>query len=129
VGLAFTIPAGFFEEVAWMGLAFPMMRQKLPALGAAVLWDIFWAIWHMPVIDFLGIATPHGAYWLALFLSFTVALAAMRVLIARVYSSTRSVLVSQLRHVSSTGSLLTFSPPRVSAARDVQWYAVYAAAL
>ncbi|PYU38901.1 MAG: hypothetical protein DMG54_28855, partial [Acidobacteria bacterium] len=32
-------------------------------------------------------------------------------------------------HVSSTGSLVIFSPPGVSAAQEAFWYAVYAAAL
>jgi uncharacterized protein len=82
VGLAFGIPAGFFEEIGWMGFAFPKMRQKLHALGAAVLLGIFWGIWHLPVIDYLGTATPYGAYWLPFFLSFTAATTAMRVLIA-----------------------------------------------
>jgi len=129
VGLAFGIPAGFFEEIGWMGFAFPKMQVKLPALGAAVLLGIFWGVWHMPVIDYLGTATPHGAYWLPFFLSFTAAMTAMRVLIAWLYSNTRSVLLCQLMHVSSTGSLVIFSPPRVSAAQEVFWYAVYAAAL
>ncbi len=54
---------------------------------------------------------------------------AMRVLIAWLYSNTRSVLLCQLMHVFSTGSLVISSPPRVSAAQEVFWYAVYAAAL
>jgi hypothetical protein len=32
-------------------------------------------------------------------------------------------------HVSSTGSRVIFSPPRVSAAQKVLWYAAYAAAV
>jgi iron donor protein CyaY len=94
VGLAFGIPAGFFEEIGWMGFAFPKMQVKLPALGAAVLLGIFWGVWHMPVIEYLGTATPHGAYWLPFFLSFTAAMTALRVLIAWLYSNTRSVLLS-----------------------------------
>jgi membrane protease YdiL (CAAX protease family) len=129
VGLAFAIPAGFFEEIGWMGFAFPKMRQKLRALTAAVLLGIFWGVWHMPVLDYLGTATPHGAHWLPFFLSFTAAMTAMRVLIARLYSNTSSVLLCQLMHVSSTGSLVIFSPPGVPAAQEAFWYAVYAAAL
>ena len=56
-----------------MGFAFPKMRQNLRALGAAVLLGIFWGLWHMPVIDYLGTATPHRAYWWPFFLSFTAA--------------------------------------------------------
>src|SRR6266849_1858527 len=41
----------------------------------------WWASWHLPVINYLGTATPHGAYWYAFFLAFTVAMTAMRVLI------------------------------------------------
>jgi len=129
VGLAFGIPAGFFEEIGWMGFAFPKMRQKLPGLHTAVLLGLLWGLWHLPVIDFLGTATPHGAYWLPFFPAFTAAMTAMRVLIAWLYSNTGSVLLCQLMHVCSTGSLVIFSPPRVSAAQEALWYATYAAAL
>jgi CAAX protease family protein len=37
IGVLFGIPAGFFEEIGWMGFVFPKMREKLPALSAAVL--------------------------------------------------------------------------------------------
>ncbi len=54
---------------------------------------------------------------------------AIRVLIAWVYSNTKSVLLAQLFHAFSTGSLVVFGPPRVTAAQESLWYAVYAAAL
>ena len=129
VGLAFGIPAGFFEEIGWMGFALPKLRQKLPALGAAILLGLFWGLWHLPVIDYLGTAAPHGAYWWPFFLAFAGAMTAMRVLIAWLYSNTKSVLVCQLMHVCSTGSLVIFSPPRVTAAQEAFWYASYAVAL
>lgn len=129
VGLAFGIPAGFFEEIGWMGFAFPKMRQKLSGLSAAVLLGFLWGLWHLPVIDFLGTATPHGAYWLPFFAAFAATMTAMRVLIAWLYSNTGSVLLCQLMHTCSTGSLVIFSPPRVSAAQEALWYAAYAAAL
>jgi hypothetical protein len=39
------------------------------------------------------------------------------------------VLSTQLMHACSTGSLVIFSPPGVSASQEAFWYAVYAAAL
>jgi hypothetical protein len=54
---------------------------------------------------------------------------AVRVLIAWVYTNTGSLLLAQLIHVSSTGSLVLFSPPRVTAAQEVMWYSLYGAAL
>jgi hypothetical protein len=54
---------------------------------------------------------------------------AMRVLIAWIYTNTKSVLLCQLLHASSTGSLVAFSPPHVTASQESLWYAVYAAAL
>ncbi len=53
----------------------------------------------------------------------------MPVLIAWIYSQTKSVLLAQLLHASSTGALVIFSPPRVAAAQESLWYAVHAAAL
>ena len=54
---------------------------------------------------------------------------AMRVLIAWIYTNTKSVLLAQLMHVSSTGSLVIFSAPRVTALQEVMWYALYGTAL
>ncbi len=48
---------------------------------------------------------------------------AMRVLIAWTYSNTNSVLLAQLLHASSTGSLAVFSP-HVTAAQESLWYAI-----
>jgi len=129
VGLAFGIPAGFLEEIGWMGFAFPRMRQNSPALRAAVLLGLLWGLWHLPVINFLGTAVPHGAYWFPFFMAFAVAMTAMRVLIAWLYSNTKSVLLCQMMHAISTGSLVIFSPLGVSAAQEAFWYTVYAAAL
>jgi uncharacterized protein len=53
---------------------------------------------------------------------------AMRVLIAWLYVNTKSVLLAQLMHVSSTGTLVIFSPA-VSAAQEAIWYALYGCVL
>ena len=53
---------------------------------------------------------------------------AMRALIAWLYENTKSVLLAQLMHVSSTGTLVIFSP-RVSAGQEAMWYAVYGGVL
>jgi uncharacterized protein len=50
---------------------------------------------------------------------------AMRVLICWIYTNTESVLLAQFMHVSSTGSLVIFSAPRVSAAQEAFWYGLY----
>jgi len=129
IGIGFGFVAGFFEEIGWMGFAFPKMRRPDNALAPAILLGLLWGCWHIPVIDYLGTSTPHGAYWLPFFLAFTAAMTAMRVLIAWVYSHTNSVLLAQLLHAFSTGSLVVFSPPRASAAQESLWYAIYATVL
>jgi uncharacterized protein len=128
-GAGFGFVAGFFEEIGWMGYAFPKMRRANDALAPAVLLGFLWGAWHIPVIDYLGTSTPHGTYWFPFFLAFTGAMTAMRVLIAWTYSNTKSVVLAQLLHASSTGSLVIFSPPRVTAAQESLWYATYAAVL
>jgi membrane protease YdiL (CAAX protease family) len=129
IGISFGLVAGFFEEIGWMGYVFPKMRRKENALAPAILLGLLWGAWHIPVIDYLGTSTPHGAYWLPFFLAFTAAMTAMRVLIAWTYANTKSVVLAQLLHASSSGSLVIFSPPRVTAAQESLWYALYAAAL
>ncbi len=129
IGIGFGFVAGFFEEMGWMGFAFPKMCRPDNALAPAILLGLLWGTWHIPVIDYLGASTPHGAYWLPFYFAFTAAMTAIRVLIAWLYSNTKSVLLAQLFHAFSTGSLVVFSPPRVTAAQESLWYAVYAAAL
>ncbi|HLH02857.1 MAG TPA: CPBP family intramembrane glutamic endopeptidase [Bryobacteraceae bacterium] len=128
-GIFFGVPAGLLEEIGWTGYVFPKMRRRNSALAASVLLGLLWGTWHLPVINYLGTATPHGRYWFPFFLVFTVAMTAMRVLICWLYSNTASVLLAQLMHISSTGSLVIFSPPRVTAAQEVMWYGLYAALL
>jgi uncharacterized protein len=111
IGMLFGVAAGFFEEIGWMGYA------------------LLWGVWHLPVIDYLGRATPHGAYWLRYFAAFAMAMTAMRVLIAWIYANTESVLLAQLLHVSSTGALVAFSPAGVTPGQEALWYAVYGIAL
>jgi membrane protease YdiL (CAAX protease family) len=124
MGLAFGCTAGFFEEIGWTGFAFPAMRLNRSGFQAAVLLGLLWATWHVPVVDYLGAATPHGRYWLPFFLSFTAAMTAMRVLICWVYANTGSVLMAQMLHASSTGALAVFSPAGITAGQEVVWYAV-----
>ena len=121
-GFLFGIPAGFFEEIGWTGYAFRKMCGKLRPLTAGILLGLLWGFWHLPVIDFLGIATPHGRYLVPYFLAFIAAMTAMRVLIGWAYVNTNSVAITQLIHASSTGSLVVFSPPRVNAAQEALWY-------
>jgi uncharacterized protein len=128
-GAAFGVLAGFFEEIGWTGYAYPKLRQGRELFAAAIPLGALWAGWHIPVVDYLGAATPHGAYWLPFFLAFTAVLVAMRVLIAFLYEQTNSVLLAQLMHASSTSALAVFSPPGVSAAQEVKWYATYAGTL
>lgn len=129
IGILFGIPAGLLEEIGWMGYAFPKMRSQRNGLAPGMFLGLLWALWHLPVIDYLGTATPHGADWLPFFLAFTLVMTAMRVLIGWIYTNTKSVLLAQLMHVSSTGSLVIFSAPRVTALQEVMWYALYGTAL
>ena len=128
-GVLFGIPAGFLEEIGWMGFAFEKLRTRGTALGAAVVVGIMWAAWPLPVVDFLGTAHPHGVYWLPFFIVFAAAMIAMRVLISWIYVNTASLLAAQLMHVSSTGALVVFASPRIDARQEVAWYGLYALAL
>ena len=60
-GIAFGIPAGLLEEIGWTGYAFPKICRDRSTLAASVWLGLLWGAWHLPVIDFLGTATPHGA--------------------------------------------------------------------
>jgi membrane protease YdiL (CAAX protease family) len=125
-GIAIGLVAGAFEELGWTGFAYPRMSSRFGPLGAALVLGVLWGVWHFPVADSLGAASPHGGYFPAFFAGFVAAMVAMRVLIAWVYSNTGSVLAAQLMHACSTASLVVFSAPHVTAAQEAAWYVGYA---
>lgn len=129
MGILFGVPAGYLEEIGWMGYAFPKMCPHNNTLAASALLGPLCGVWHLPVIDYLGTATPHGTDWFPFFLAFTAAMTAMRVLICWIYTNVKSVLMAQLMHVSSTGSLVMFSAPRVTSQQEALWYGLYATVL
>jgi membrane protease YdiL (CAAX protease family) len=129
IGVAIGLVAGTFEEIGWTGFAFPRLRSRYGALGGALVLGLLWGVWHFPVADSLGAASPHGPYFPAFFASFVAAMVAMRVLIAWMYCNTGSVLGAQLLHASSTASLVVFSAPHVTPAQEAAWYAGYAVVL
>jgi membrane protease YdiL (CAAX protease family) len=128
-GLPIGLVAGFFEEIGWTGYAYPRMRAKFGAAAGAVLLGVAWGLWHLPVADSLGAASPHGPAWPAFFGAFVALVAAVRCLICWVYSRTGSVLIAQLLHASFTGTLILFSAPHVGPWQEAAWYAAYAALL
>jgi uncharacterized protein len=128
-GIAAGVLAGFFEEIGWTGFAYPRMHARFGAFGGAVLLGLLWGVWHLPVVDSLGAASPHGPALPAFFASFVAVLVGLRVLIAWVYTNTGSVLMAQLLHASSTGFLVVLSAPRVTPGQEALWYLAYAAVL
>lgn len=126
IGILFGIPAGFFEEIGWTGFAVYKMSFTKSAMSAGALIGLLWGLWHFPVIDFLGSATPHGDYLILFFLSFIALLMAMRLLMVWVYSSTKSILIVQLMHAVFTGCLAMLGPSQVTPAQETLWYASYA---
>lgn len=125
LGVAFGIPAGIFEEIGWTGFAFPRMEARLGTFKAGFLLGLLWSAWHLPVIDFLGAASPHVGYLPLFFLSFATAMTAMRVLIGWIYANTQSLFLAQLMHISSTGALVIFGPFQASPAQETAWYFLY----
>jgi membrane protease YdiL (CAAX protease family) len=128
-GIAAGVLAGFFEEIGWTGFAYPRMRTRFGPLGGALLLGLVWGVWHLPVVDSLGAASPHGQALPAFFSSFVAVLTALRVLIAWVYTNRGSVLMAQLLHASSTGFLVVLSAPHVTPSQEALWYLGYAVVL
>jgi membrane protease YdiL (CAAX protease family) len=129
LGFLFALPAAFLEEVGWTGFALSNLLIEKKSRYAGVIVGGLWGLWHLPVIDFLGSASPHGKYLLVFFLSFVVLLTAMRILMARVYVRTQSIFIVQLMHLVFTGSLVMIGPSNTSPAQETLWYAVYAGVL
>jgi uncharacterized protein len=129
LGVAAGVVSGFCEEIGWTGFAFPPLRARFGALGGALLLGLLWGLWHLPVVDSMGAASPHGRYWPEFFVSFVALVVAMRLLITWIYCNTGSVLLAQLMHASSTGFLVVLGAARVSPAEESLWYFAYAGLL
>ena len=128
-GIAAGLLAGVFEEMGWTGFAYPRMSARLGALAGALVLGFLWALWHFPVVDSLGAASPHGSAWPLFFGAFAAVLVATRVLIAWLYMNTGSLLGAQLLHATSTGSLVVLSPAALSPEQEALWYLAYAVLL
>jgi uncharacterized protein len=128
-GIGAGLVAGLAEELGWTGFAYPRLCARLGALRGAVLLGVLWAVWHLPVVDALGAASPHGPAWPAFFAGFVALTVALRVLIAWLYANTGSVLGAQLLHASATGALVVLGAPAVSPGQEALWYLAYAAVL
>jgi hypothetical protein len=61
--------------------------------------------------------------------AFIAAMTAIRMIMVWVYSRTQSLILAQLMHAVSTGSLVALGPAHVTAAQETTWYAAYAATL
>jgi len=129
LGIAAGVLAGFCEEFGWTGFAYPRMSAGVGPLRGALLLGLLWGLWHFPVADSLGAASPHGHYFPEFFAAFVAMIAALRVLIAWVYTSTGSLRIAQSLHASSTGFLVVLGAPAVSPGQEALWYAGYAAVL
>lgn len=131
--LLFGIPAGllagFSEEWGWTGFAYPRLREGLGDLGGAALLGLLWGVWHLPVVDSLGSASPHGPAWPAFFAAFVALVAALRILICWIYRHTENLMLAQLMHASFTGFLAILGATAVAPAQEALWYALDAAVL
>jgi len=125
IGLVMGLFAGFFEETGWMGFAFPKMSQKGSILGASIYLGFVHGVWHV-LADFLGNFQKFGQYWILYIIGFVVFVWALRVLIVWVYVNTKSLLLSQLMHASSSGFLALLVPTEIAPQNWAIYYLVYA---
>ena len=113
MGLATGLAAGIFEELGWTGFAIPRLRQRYSLLATGLIVGLLWAVWHLPVVFWVGYAsgTVSGALSLASYLIDPfLFLVAFRVLMVWVYDRTGSLLVAMLMHLSPTASSRILTP-------------------
>ncbi|MEJ2487855.1 MAG: CPBP family intramembrane metalloprotease [Anaerolineales bacterium] len=128
-GILAGLMAGFFEEIGWMGFAFPKMKTKLGIWRATIYLALLHGFWHI-LVSYLGDFGNYGGYWLPRFIAmWIVAMAAMRILLVWIYSNTGSMLLTQLTHASSTGFLVALGPGAISPAQETLWFVIYAVVL
>lgn len=127
-GVLMGLFAGFFEEIGWMGFAYPKMALRYTILSAGILLGFLWGLWHL-IPSLLGNYNTQGVYWLPHFFVFVLSMIAVRFLIVWVYANTKSLLLSMLMHASSTGFLAVIVPMTLTPVNWVIFYSVYALVL
>ncbi len=125
IGLVLGLFAGFFEETGWMGFAFPKMSRKGNILRASIYLGLIHGVWHL-LAGFLGQFQMLGQYWILYNIGFVVFVWALRVLIVWVYVNTKSLLLPQLMHASSSGFLALLVPTEIDPLNSAIYYLVYA---
>jgi membrane protease YdiL (CAAX protease family) len=130
MGLLVGVGAGFFEELGWTGFALPRIRERHQVLAAGLMVGIPWGAWHLLAV-YWGSADAFGDIPIPLFMlvSLFSFLPPYRVLMARVYDRTGSLLIAVLMHASLTSSMLILGPIGVTGGAAVTYNFVFAAAL
>ena len=128
IGIALGLFAGFFEETGWMGFVYPRLRSKMSFIRVCISLGLLHGLWHI-VADFLSNYHNYIDFWLPNFISFSVFVVALRIIIAWVYENTQSVFLSQLIHGSSSGFLAALIPMGITGKSWFIFYSVYALAL
>lgn len=125
IGILTGLVAGFLEETGWMGFAYHRMGGlKRSILSTSLYLGLIHGVWHI-VADFLGNYGSLGGYWVPYFIVFVVFMIVLRVLIVWVYTNTKSLLLAQLMHASSTGFLAVLIPMDLAPMNVFIFYSVY----
>lgn len=100
--LALFLVTGFFEEIGWTGYALDPLRDRLGALGAALVIGVVWALFHL-ISDLQG---GHDLGWIAWH---RLASVMLRVLIVWVYLNAGNALAAAIVvHATDNVSWQTF---------------------
>lgn len=111
LGVGVGIGAGLFEELGWTGFAIPTMRARHGVFRTGIVVGLLWGAWHFLAV-WWGSAEAFGSVPIPLYM--VVALFAFlppyRVLMARMYDRTGSLLLGVLMHASLTASMILLGP-------------------
>jgi len=105
------IGAGFFEELGWTGFAIPSLRSHFGVDATGLIVGLLWGAWHFLAI-WWGSARAFGTASVPLFMLVALFsfLPPYRILMARVYEHTCSLLIAILMHASLTTWMIVFGP-------------------
>jgi membrane protease YdiL (CAAX protease family) len=128
-GILAGLSAGFFEEIGWMGFAYPKLQAKHETLRAVFILGFLHGLWHA-LAGYLGESQSYAEYWLPRFIvMWMISMTAMRIILVWIYVNTGSLLLAQLTHASSTGFLVILSPSPITPAAETLWWTMYAIVL
>ena len=105
LGFPIMIIGGGLEKIGWRGFLQPALQKKFSPLNSTLILGIFWAVWHLPLWFIPGSSQSSWS-----FLNYLITVIALSLLLAAIYSMTKSIFLCIIFHAFINSFWSVFIP-------------------